>query len=239
VSRRRLLAAIAVVAAVLLVVGAAWFEPWRLFTERTVDEAVPQVEPPSEEDSGDTGKPAEPVEPRVLLAGDLISHEHETSGTVRVLELADGTRILRLEGLATSDGPDVHVWLSDAEVEDSRDGWFVFDDGAYHDLGEIKGNRGNQNYELPDSVDLDRFASVSLWCDRFDVSFGAGAGWRGVGLGGWGGSGAVAADGRGEAAHGAVLVHQEADRAGELVVLLRDHLDHEGLVGQVGARQLE
>ena len=174
-SRRRLLAAIAVVAAVLLVVGAAWFEPWRLFTERTVDEAVPQVEPPSEEDSGDTGKPAEPVEPRVLLAGDLISHEHETSGTVRVLELADGTRILRLEGLATSDGPDVHVWLSDAEVEDSRDGWFVFDDGAYHDLGEIKGNRGNQNYELPDSVDLDRFASVSLWCDRFDVSFGAAA----------------------------------------------------------------
>jgi hypothetical protein len=49
----------------------------------------------------------------------------------------------------------------------------VFDDGDHHDLGEIKGNRGNQNYELPDGLDLDRFRSVSLWCDRFDVSFGA------------------------------------------------------------------
>jgi hypothetical protein len=180
VRRRRWLAAIAVVASVLLV-GAAWFEPWRLFTERRVDEAIPQVTAPSARASNGSDEPAAPseavehAEPRVLLAGDLISHEHETSGTVRILELADGTRILRLEGLATSDGPDVHVWLSDAEVEDSREGWFVFDDGEYHDLGEIKGNRGNQNYELPDSVDLDRFASVSLWCDRFDVSFGAAA----------------------------------------------------------------
>ena len=179
--RRRLLAVIAVVAGVLLVVGAAWFEPWRLFTERTVDEAIPQVEAQPQEQSGGSdeptalAEPVEPAEPRVLLAGDLISHEHETSGSVRVLELADGTRILRLEGLATSDGPDVHVWLSDAAVEDSRDAWSVFDDGDYHDLGEIKGNRGNQNYELPDSVDLDQFASVSLWCDRFDVSFGAAA----------------------------------------------------------------
>jgi len=179
--RRRWLAVIAVVASVPLVVGAAWFEPWRLFTERTVDEAIPQVEAPAGQRSDGAGEstvPAEsasPVQPRVLLAGDLISHEHETSGSVRVLELADGTRILRLEGLATSDGPDVHVWLSDAAVEDSRDGWFVFDDGEHHDLGEIKGNRGNQNYELPDSVDLDQFGSVSLWCDRFDVSFGAAA----------------------------------------------------------------
>ena len=111
----------------------------------------------------------------VLLAGKLISHEHETSGSVRVLELGDGTRILRLEDLSTSDGPDVHVWLSDAAVEDSTAGWLVFDDGDYHDLGEIKGNQGNQNYVLPGSLDLNRFGSLSLWCDRFNVSFGAAA----------------------------------------------------------------
>jgi hypothetical protein len=181
VRRRRWWAAIAVVAAVLLVAGGAWFEPWRLFSDRTVDEAVPQVEAaesasPRAGGGGEGAEPpAPPAEPRVLLAGDLISHEHGTSGTVRVLELADGSRILRLEDLATSDGPDVHVWLSNAEVEDSRDGWFVFDDGNYLDLGEIKGNRGNQNYELPESVDLDDFTSLSLWCDRFNVSFGAAA----------------------------------------------------------------
>lgn len=179
--KRRLLVVGAAVAAVLLVFGAFWFEPWRLFTERTVDEAIPSVEPgppPADGSEGTTtsnegGADAPPAEPKVLLTGELITHEHETSGSVLVLELADGSRLLRIEDLETSDGPDVHVWLSDAEVEDSQDGWFVFDDGAYHDLGEIKGNRGNQNYELPADLDLEQFASVSLWCDRFNVSFGA------------------------------------------------------------------
>ena len=54
-----------------------------------------------------------------------------------------------------------------------RDGWFVFDDGRYVDLGRLKGNRGSQNYELPDSVDLRRLTGLSIWCDRFNVSFGA------------------------------------------------------------------
>lgn len=180
--KRRLLVVGAAVAAVVLVFGAFWFEPWRLFTDRTVDEAIPDVQPGPPPADGSTrtdaeeespGEEAPAQEPKVLLTGELITHEHETSGSVLVLELADGSRILRLEDLETSDGPDVHVWLSDAEVEDSQDGWFVFDDGEYHDLGEIKGNRGNQNYVLPADIDLTRFASVSLWCDRFNVSFGA------------------------------------------------------------------
>jgi hypothetical protein len=180
--KRRILVVGAAVAAVVLVFGAFWFEPWRLFTDRTVDESIPDVQagPPPADGSaradatgGSSGEEAPAPEPTVLLTGDLITHEHETSGSVLVLELADGSRILRLEDLETSDGPDVHVWLSDAEVEDSQDGWFVFDDGEYHDLGEIKGNRGNQNYVLPADLDLEQFQSVSLWCDRFNVSFGA------------------------------------------------------------------
>ncbi|HQZ86482.1 MAG TPA: DM13 domain-containing protein, partial [Actinomycetota bacterium] len=49
----------------------------------------------------------------------------------------------------------------------------VFDKGAYVSLGKLKGNQGNQNYEIPATVDLAKLSSVSLWCDRFDVSFGA------------------------------------------------------------------
>ena len=81
--------------------------------------------------------------------------------------------MLRIEDLDTSNGPDLKVWLTDAPVRSGRDGWFVFDDGRYVDLGRLKGNRGSQNYDLPDSVDLRRLASLSIWCDRFNVSFGA------------------------------------------------------------------
>jgi hypothetical protein len=92
---------------------------------------------------------------------------------VRILQLADETRVLRIEGLDTSNGPDLKVWLTDAPVIDGPDGWFVFDDGAYVDLGSLKGNKGNQNYPIPAEVALADLTSVAIWCDRFNVSFGA------------------------------------------------------------------
>ncbi|MGW6277917.1 DM13 domain-containing protein [Kribbella sp. NPDC055071] len=65
------------------------------------------------------------------------------------------------------------VWLSDAQVVAGRPGWHVFDDGNYRDLGSLKGNRGNQNYVIPANVQLGEFRSLAIWCDRFNVSFGA------------------------------------------------------------------
>jgi hypothetical protein len=65
------------------------------------------------------------------------------------------------------------VWLSDAAVVDGPSGWRTFDDGRYLDLGSLKGNVGNQNYAIPADADLAGLTSLSIWCDRFDVSFGA------------------------------------------------------------------
>ena len=65
------------------------------------------------------------------------------------------------------------MWLTDAPVIEGTDGWRVFDDGAWVDLGALKGNVGSQNYAIPADVDLAQLTSVSIWCDRFDVSFGA------------------------------------------------------------------
>jgi hypothetical protein len=48
----------------------------------------------------------------------------------------------------------------------------AFDDDAV-DLGRLKGNVGNQNYEIPPGVDLERYTTVVIWCDRFDAAFGA------------------------------------------------------------------
>ncbi|WP_093838208.1 DM13 domain-containing protein [Streptomyces aidingensis] len=117
--------------------------------------------------------PSEPAGPVELATGEFITHEHDTAGTVRLLRLADDSVVLRLEGLDTSNGPDLHVWLTDAPVIEGRDGWGVFDDGQYLSAGKLKGNKGDQNYPLPQGTDLDAYTSVSIWCDRFNVSFGA------------------------------------------------------------------
>jgi hypothetical protein len=177
--KRRWRAAVIAAAAAAVVVTAValpLFQPWRLFTDKLVDEALPSAVPISTQSSSTTPPTVSAKQssaPAKLLTGTLISHEHETSGTVTVLRLADGSRVLRLENLDTSDGPDLKVWLSDAAVVPGRAGWHVFDDGRYLNLGSLKGNHGNQNYPIPADVKLENFRSVVIWCDRFNVSFGA------------------------------------------------------------------
>ncbi|GGR89899.1 hypothetical protein GCM10010252_31010 [Streptomyces aureoverticillatus] len=151
-------------------VGLYWFQPWKLWVDETVRDPFPAAASASA--PARSGEPTA-AGPEELAKGQLISHEHETSGSVRVLRLADGTRVLRLTNLETSNGPDLRVWLSDAEVKPGKDGWHVFDDGRHVNLGKLKGNKGDQNYTLPADVDLNRYSSVTIWCDRFDVSFGA------------------------------------------------------------------
>ncbi|MDT6986533.1 DM13 domain-containing protein [Streptomyces lusitanus] len=156
--------------------GLYWFQPWKLWQDETVREALPGVVTPASTTppaGAPSASPAPPPRPRTLADGELISHEHATSGRVRLLRLADGSHVVRLEDLDTSNGPDLRVWLTDAPVKEGRAGWHVFDDGAYVSLGKLKGNKGSQNYTVPAGTDLSRYTSVTIWCDRFDVSFGA------------------------------------------------------------------
>ncbi len=186
---RRVVAGTAVAAAaVVAAVALPLFQPWRLFTDKVVDEALPGTGPISMTSSSPapptisgepspglpkTPKPTPATNPVVQASGTFVSHEHHTEGAAAVVRLPDGSRVLRLTGLDTSDGPDLEVWLSDAEVIEGKAGWHVFDDGAYRSLGQLKGNKGNQNYVIPADVDPADFKSVSIWCNRFNVSFGA------------------------------------------------------------------
>ena len=180
--KRVVIPALLLVAVIAVSVGLYLFQPWRIFTSSTVIEdlpaaatptATPAVEPATAGPSA-APSPVPPVAaPRELATGQLISHEHASSGTAKILELPDGSRILRLEGLDTSDGPDLHVWLTDAPVIEGSAGWYVFDDGAYLDLGSLKANKGDQNYEIPAAATLGDYSSVSIWCARFAVSFAA------------------------------------------------------------------
>ncbi|WP_229074444.1 DM13 domain-containing protein [Actinoplanes sp. DH11] len=171
---------------VVVVLGAAalyWFQPWRLFTDTTVSESLTVVASaaPRESASGSpvpaassSPSPAAPG-PVVIKQGTFVTHEHDTTGTARIIREPDGSHRLELAGLNTSDGPDLRVWLSDQPVRTGTAGWRVFDDGEYAELGKLKGNRGDQVYRIGAGVDPAGFSSVSIWCKRFAVSFGAAA----------------------------------------------------------------
>jgi hypothetical protein len=168
--RRPLTWVAAVVLTVVGGVGLYWFQPWKLVTDRAVDETLAVV-PAPERSAASVAAP----QATVVRRGAFISHEHDTSGQVRVVRNADGSQVLELVGLDTSNGPDLRVWLSDQPVRPGSGGWHVFDDGKWVELGRLKGNRGDQAYPIPPGTDLERLESVTVWCKRFSVSFGAAA----------------------------------------------------------------
>ena len=177
------LSAVAVVVVIAGVVGLVLFEPWRLFTSSSVDEPVPAASAVVASSAAEPGAPASGTAdpgavasddgPTVLASGSFVDGEHATTGTVRILGLSDGSRYVRLEGFSTSDGPDVHVWLTDRPAGSAD--WGSYDDGRSIALGELKATDGNQNYAIPTDVDLAGLTSVVIWCDRFNVAFGTAA----------------------------------------------------------------
>lgn len=110
-----------------------------------------------------------PTGPTVLARGTWTSLEHTTTGSVAVVDDAGDLQLV-LTDLDGSNGPDLHVILSPKAAD--GDDWFGYQEGAVY-LGALKGNQGNQGYDIPDDIDLDRFASVVIWCERFSVGFGA------------------------------------------------------------------
>lgn len=165
----------AIAAVVGLGAGLYWFQPWKLWQNETVSESLPTGAAAPKGSATPGASSGSAVGPRTVASGELISHEHATTGTVKVVALPDGSYTVRLEDLDTSNGPDLRVLLSDAPVNEGVAGWRVFDDGKHLALGKLKGNKGDQNYEVPPGIDLTQYTSVSIWCDRFDVSFGAAA----------------------------------------------------------------
>ena len=76
---------------------------------------------------------------------------HKGSGQAIIYRSPDGSHLLRLENLDVTNGPDLHVVLSPHKSPDSRNDVTV--DG-YIDLGKLKGNKGDQNYDIPEHVNI-------------------------------------------------------------------------------------
>ncbi len=141
--------------ALIIAAAGAWyaFRPERIFINQRVNEQFPTASAAGEQ----------------LASGQFHSGAHETKGLATVFQLADGKKTLRLTNFATSNGPDVHVYL--VAATDAKDNDAVTNAG-FVDLGSLKGNVGDQNYELPANADLAKYRAVTIWCKRFSVNFG-------------------------------------------------------------------
>ena len=109
---------------------------------------------------------------QTLFTGTFHGKVHHTSGRATIYKQADGRLVLRLTNFKTSNGPDVHVVLIAAKDADD-DANFLKNSTEKLELGALKGNQGDQNYDIPAGTDLNKFQTVSIYCERFNANFGA------------------------------------------------------------------
>ena len=115
---------------------------------------------------------AQDTKAKTLETGTFHGKVHNTSGRATIYREQDGKLILRLTNFKTSNGPDVHVILIAANDADD-DANFLKGNTERVELGDLKGNAGDQNYEIPKGTDLSKFQTVSIYCERFNANFGA------------------------------------------------------------------
>lgn len=137
----------------------------------SADDPMPDMPAEAEAEAVDDAAAAPEAPPEIvtLVSGSFIDRSHPSSGTANVLNDGTAQRFLRFEDFQTDNGPDLNVYLSTA-APDAPAGEF---DDDFIDLGDLKGNIGPQNYEIPAGLDLTRYRTVVIWCVRFSVAFGA------------------------------------------------------------------
>jgi hypothetical protein len=150
-------------AAAVLAIGWSVFRPELLFVDARADEALPAgavVAAPI--------PAAAAAGPAILAEGKFHAVAHEGEGSATVHRLEDGRRILRFTQFKTSNGPALKVYLIAAKDASDND---TVTKAGYIDLGSLKGNVGDQNYEIPADVDLAKYQAATVWCARFNVNF--------------------------------------------------------------------
>lgn len=168
-----------IVAAIVVPVGVYAASP--LFINTTIDEPLPVTNDKMMEDKTDdmmtesSDTMMEKEEDSIMTGEDAMMENelsggfvgagdgiHNAAGKARVVHFEDGSDVLRLENLRVTNGPDLYVYLAtDKQASD-----FV-------DLGRLKANSGNQNYDIPEGTDLSKYNTVLVWCKQFSVLFGS------------------------------------------------------------------
>lgn len=145
---------IPILAGVLIVAGIASYALSPYLLESEIHEDLPDSIM-----SDDTGDVLQTYGGTFVGVNDGI---HNAEGVARVLPQNDGSQILRLEDFYSTNGPDLYVYLSvDKAATDIVS------------LGQLKANRGDQNYDIPHGTDLTKYDHVLVWCKPFSVLFGS------------------------------------------------------------------
>jgi Electron transfer DM13 len=140
-----------------VLIGAWWaFRPEKLWINKAVNEPAPFVSS---------------ADPQPLYTGLLEGKAHQTSGRATIYKTTDGKEYLRLTNFSTSNGPDVHVLLARSDDQNLKQE-IVKGQLDSIELGSLKGNQGDQNYDLPASVDLQKYDAAVIYCERFHAVFG-------------------------------------------------------------------
>jgi len=137
----------------ILALAIVWYLASPLFIDKEVSEGFPVP---------GTNTP-EMIVSNTLYQGEFKDADsfHKTEGNALIIS-DNNQNYLRLENFKTTNGPDLKVYLSnDLEAED------------YVSLGELKGNIGDQNYQLPDGIQAEDYQYTLIWCEQFSVLFGS------------------------------------------------------------------
>ena len=130
--------------------------------DRTIDEDVVRAQPSTAQPSTAHGTGAQDRADRATLvaAGRFRSGAHDTRGLASLVQLPSGDRVLTLTSFTTSPGPDLrlHLLPPGGDTDDAVD------------LGRLKGNKGDQQYDVPRRA---RAGTVVVWCRAFSVEFGS------------------------------------------------------------------
>lgn len=95
---------------------------------------------------------------------------HKASGEATIISKADGSSELRLSNFSVTNGPDLKVYLSDRSAPKSAADVLS---SKWVNVGELKGNKGDQLYSLPARINLEQVKSVIIWCEAFSFMFGS------------------------------------------------------------------
>jgi hypothetical protein len=157
------------VAAAAAPVEPATSEPDESATTSPSDDAPEATEPATPTPADEpvvTDAPAPQIV--TLAAGEFVPlGRYSGEGTAVVLNDGSDQRFLRFENFSTDNGPDLRVYLTASDADGDSG---AFDDD-FVDLGVLKGNIGDQNYEIPPAVDLSVYDTVVVWCVRFSTPF--------------------------------------------------------------------
>lgn len=178
---------IGVIVAAIPVLVLAWWLGSPLFIDRQVDEGFPlsasaeipadmtkeEVEAEMSEAAASTSEtledmPASESDLVEVASGGFVGADdfHQGAGRATIYEMGDGQRVLRLEDFMVTNGPNLHVFLVPDPDPQTRS-----DIEGYLDLGALKGNVGNQNYQISADADISLYESVLIYCVPFHVIF--------------------------------------------------------------------